>query len=41
MGELVIEKVSVKVCDSVEVESLSVSSRYTGWISECCCGFEV
>lgn len=29
MGELVVEKVSVEVCDSVEVESLSVSSAYT------------
>ena len=29
MGELVIEKVSMEVRDSVEVESLSVSSAYT------------
>ena len=30
MGELVIEKVSMEVCDRVKVESLSVSSAYTG-----------
>ncbi len=30
MGELVIEKVSMEVCDSVKVESLSVSSAHTG-----------
>ena len=29
-GEVVAEKVSMEVNDSVEVESLSVSSAYTG-----------
>ena len=30
MGELVIEKVSLEVSDSVEVETVSTSSAYTG-----------
>ena len=29
-AELVVEKVSVEVCDSVELKSLSVSSAFTG-----------
>ena len=33
MGELVIDKVSMEVSDSVEVKSVSASSAYTG-ISE-------
>ena len=30
MAELVVEKVSVEVCDSVELKSLSVSSAFIG-----------
>ena len=30
MAELVVEMVSVEVCDSVELKSLSVSSAFTG-----------
>lgn len=39
--ELVIEKVSMEVWDRVKIESLSVSSAYTGCISKGCCGREV
>ena len=39
--ELVIEKVSMEVCDRVKIESLSVSSAYTGCISKVCYGLGV
>lgn len=34
MAELIIDKVSVEVCDNVELKSLFVSSAFTGQISE-------
>ena len=39
-GEVVAEKVSMDVNDSVKVESLSVSSEYISRISKDCCGIE-
>ena len=41
MAELVVEKVSVEVCDNVELKSLSVSSALIDWISKNYCGLEV
>ena len=41
MAELVVETVSVEVCDSVELKSLSLSSAFTGWISKSYSGLEV